>query len=294
MRKRSNSVVIVQARTKSCTQRSLASARAFIPSPWHCVARHGPLPTLYFVATPGLCRHCGGVVPLCDAHIWPRSWYDLSNPHKIISQLEKTWPQAVRKGFWDDSFICSTCDGQYGNDETYTGQQLQRFLFQTIGVPHQGIEDLRELSVDGLRIRRAILFLLWKMMHARHQMFAALRFAPYVDRLRAAMDNPARPGFEIFIAYYSDFPMTAGGCLLQEPQPTRLNGTIDGDYRHVVMIPINRCLIYINVDSRSIHRPFVDFVVSPTRLFLVPTTCRGSGLLASAKTIVEQNANAFR
>jgi len=242
---------------------------------------------------PNECKYCGIIKPLCDAHIYPRSWYNSEELNKIISRLEGQFPKTVRKGLYDQGITCAECDNEFGADETYCGQILENFTFTTIGKPVIEVHpQLLRIDADGRRMRRAILFLLWKMTKSQFIMFANVYNAPYSERIKHELKNNRGLGFEINIFYYEDF--ISKGVFFAEPTPRRMLGGVGNtEYRNVIMIPIGRCTIMINVDSRPIIRPYTDYIVNNTQIYLIPMEFKNNGICKSSLDIIDSNPNAF-
>ena len=141
-----------------------------------------------------VCQLCGEETKLVNSHVFPEFFledtYDES--HRFISvtshPLQK--PRPLQRGY-TERLLCSACDGQLGQYESYAARLLRRA--DTEAAAAQGGVELT--GVDFTTFRLFGLSLLWRAHIARGHMFGAVNLGQHAESLGVMLENqdPGQP-----------------------------------------------------------------------------------------------------
>jgi hypothetical protein len=133
--------------------------------------------------TPSGCRICGGG-PLIDAHLFPRALaHDLrgEEKHLFIGEAAAPGRRIVQAGLFDRKILCSKHEAELGIYDVYGIDFCRTFPER---IEHVGSEVWRVVGVDGDRLTRFWLSVLWRFAISTLSETALVRLGPYEDRLR--------------------------------------------------------------------------------------------------------------
>jgi len=132
---------------------------------------------------PPVCRVCGGG-PTINAHLFPRALgHDLRGQHKHLYVGATAAPgrRIVQAGLSDRGILCATHDAALGVYDDYGIEFCRTFSSR---VQHPAPNIWRVGNVDGDRLTRFWLAVLWRFSISTLSETALVRLGPYEDRLR--------------------------------------------------------------------------------------------------------------
>lgn len=116
----------------------------------------------------GICKYCGKQKKLCQAHIMPKSFYNLkSNSYFGISIDGKIDLTKCQHGLTDSNILCSECDGIIGEYDKYAKQLIitnirnnQNTNFKTI--QNGKIYYFSKTDFDYFKLHKFFISLSWR------------------------------------------------------------------------------------------------------------------------------------
>ena len=154
---------------------------------------------------PATCQVCG-LGPTIDAHLLPRALgHDLrgAEKHLIVGGVDTPGRRIVQAGLFDPSILCAVHDGALGHYDDY-GIAFCRQFGARCDHPAPSIWHVPD--VDGDRLVRFWLAILWRFSLSSLPEAAKVTLGPYEDRLRdilfAGADCSVEPGI-IMLCYRS-------------------------------------------------------------------------------------------
>lgn len=129
------------------------------------------------------CRVCGGG-PLIDAHLFPRALaHDLrgQEKHLYVGATAAPGRRIIQAGLFDRGILCSKHEAALGSYDDY-GIEFCRTFSSKIQHPAPNIWRVRD--VDGDRLTRFWLAVLWRFAVSTLPEAALVRLGPYEDQLR--------------------------------------------------------------------------------------------------------------
>lgn len=214
-----------------------------------------------------ICKLCNKNRKLIKAHIIPRAIYELvkegRDSHLVVVQnKDETFPKKSRIGFYDNSILCSDCDGRLGKYDDYG----VRVLF---GLEHQGTEvkapdgrvvALKVLDFDYTRMKLFFLSTLWRASVSNHEHFSRVKLGSYEARLRQLIHggDPGAPDeFPVFLTRFTGIDPR---LTMMDPVYVRM----DSGVRHWILYLVE-CNAYIKVDQRAASTSFQRLALTPNQ-----------------------------
>lgn len=213
------------------------------------------------------CRLCNVDKPLIDAHIIPRSIYeeakDGRDTHLIVVQNKPgTYPKKLPIGFYDNSILCSECDGRLGRFDEYG----KKFIFglehnsEPVKSPDGKLVALKATNFDYTKLRLFFLSVLWRASVSRLESFSRVSLGKYESDVHKLIhrQDPGDPSmFPVFLTRFTGVNLR---LTMMDPVWIRLGG----DIRHYILYLI-ACNAYIKVDRRPARRSFQNLALNPDR-----------------------------
>ncbi len=153
----------------------------------------------------GTCRGFGCTsTDLIDAHIIPAGFARLVRgpDHTIKVTMRSAGRAKQQLGEFDRTILCSACDNKLGVYDNYALGALSSFSRKHTMTP-QGIA---ELAVDGDKIAKFVLAVLWRASISSREAFSAVRLGPYEDMARDVLfDVRLLSGFRQFSVFFDRY-----------------------------------------------------------------------------------------
>lgn len=156
----------------------------------------------------GVCQYCKCRKKLCNAHIIPESFYVGKGLGPFLQIQADDFIKRRPIGYYDQNIICRDCDGFFSAVEGYVSKLFDDTVLQNYktGV----LYILNKPVFDYSKVRRFILFLLWKAGVSLSSGCSCVRLGKYEDILLDILKG-VRPDddelFKIFIVKFKEKEM---------------------------------------------------------------------------------------
>lgn len=213
------------------------------------------------------CRLCNENKRLIDAHIIPRAIYervkDSRDSHLLVVQNKNgAFPKKSRIGFYDNSILCSACDGHIGKYDDYGTRflsELERHGTE-VKAPDGRVVALKVMDFDYARLKLFFLSILWRASVSNLDHFSRVRLGRYeaiLHQLIQSGDPGAPDDFPVFLTRFKGIDLR---LTMMDPIYVRM----DGGVRHWIFYLVE-CNAYIKVDRRTASTSFQRLAVTPNQ-----------------------------
>jgi hypothetical protein len=68
-----------------------------------------------------VCKLCSNEAPLIEAHIIPRSFWeiDAAHPPRMVTNIKGDFPKRIPIGVYDQTIVCERCERSFSEYDTY-------------------------------------------------------------------------------------------------------------------------------------------------------------------------------
>ena len=229
-----------------------------------------------------ICIYCGEERKLIDAHIIPRSFwqvdYTWKEPLALIGNSEPLRPKRSQHGIYDNNILCADCDNRLG----LLDQHVTENMLKKAGSVHaHGGAVLRYDNADPIKVFDFVLSIAWRASKSSHDYFKRVSLGPYENNAKAALmgDKDSRSKFDVLI---SEFNLKHTGFL--NPHYGRFDGV------RILTIYASRFTFYVKVDNQRIPYYFVPYIVTDGKpVFTIAREWEGSKQFQAMRQLVMQN-----
>jgi hypothetical protein len=208
-----------------------------------------------------VCRYCGEDKPLGKSHIIPKSFWPIDKddprPSRLLCSSEDIRPQRSRRGVYDETILCHECEVKFGKWDTYGAKLLlsKENEFRPI-VYFSEIIGYSFEPYDYEKLKRFILSVLWRASVSTHDFYRLIKLGPREDKALSLFNSqtPIPPeAFPVFLTMFDD-PLSK--CI-QTPIQAKVDGI------NFSIFYMGKFAVYIQTDSRMIHKTYSDFILRP-------------------------------
>lgn len=204
-----------------------------------------------------ICKLCGNARKLIDAHIIPKSFWNLNHneigPLAIVSSAPNWRPKRSQQGPYDQNILCEECDNKLGLFD----QHVVETLVKVDGVPivdEPGAKVMKYEKADPSKVHSFIASVAWRASKSQHYYFGRVSLGPYEDLLQASFggNEDAQRQLDVFISEFDNRDTS-----FLNPQFNRFDGV------KVLVIPANRFTFYVKVDKQKVPEEFRQLAIRP-------------------------------
>ena len=202
-----------------------------------------------------ICQLCGRERPLIDAHIIPKSFWNIEQnkfgPLAILSSNEGWRPRRSQQGIYDKNILCDECDNKMGLFDQHAFEQLVKVR----GSPVLNLPGLRALKyggADAVMVHKFVASVAWRASKSKQEYFSRINAGSFEKILQDSFsgDIAAIKQLDCFIAEFDqeDLPFL-------NPQYSRMEGV------RFLVIFANRFIFHIKVDKQKTPEMFREFII---------------------------------
>lgn len=202
------------------------------------------------------CKLCGQDRNLIEAHIIPRSFFEIdpSSPPNILSNAEGRHPRRSPSGIYDPNLVCEICERVFDPYDDYAHDLL---LGRCRGEPLVHGEQPMVFvynNVDYRRLKLFFLTLLWRASHSTHDFYSGVDLGVHEVAVREAIlsGNPGEPEADAVVL--TRFPQPLG---MLNPRVIQIADV------NFVQIYLAEYVAYLKVDQALTPEPLRKYVLTP-------------------------------
>jgi len=203
------------------------------------------------------CKLCGQDRELIQAHIIPRSFFEIdpSTSPRILSNAEGRHPRRSPSGIYDPDLVCELCERVFAPYDDYAQDLLlrRREAQEPIVCGGEPIAFLYR-TVDYCRLKLFFLAVLWRASRSTHDFFSSVDLGSHEVTVREAILSGNPGDAEPYAVVLARFPQQLG---MLNPHSTRFSDV------NFVQIYLAEYVAYLKVDQRLTPEPFREFVFTP-------------------------------
>jgi hypothetical protein len=206
-----------------------------------------------------ICQLCGIDRKLIDAHIIPKSFWNINQdgrgPLAVLSSRPNWQPKRSPLGEYDNNILCAECDNILGRFD----QHFVENLVKAQGVPIVnaiGATVLNYDKADAAKVHALITSIAWRASKSQRDYFGRVQLGPYENLLKASFggDVDAQAKLDCFMSEFDE----RNACFLN-PQYSRFTGV------RMLVIYANRFTFYVKVDRQETPEEFRNLIIREGR-----------------------------
>lgn len=209
----------------------------------------------------GLCRLCRYEQPLVKSHVIPEAFFrelregDVSPI--LISNGPNRPPRRAPIGVYDQTILCSTCEGKFQSLDDYGIQILLKDVREKFRpLIRKDAAWAHEGDVDQERVLRFLLAVLWRASVSTHGFYSKVKLGPHEEAAAQLIRQPSSPVPPLFAAIISIWEASSETermtAIVQDPYPERWEGVLA--YRFY----LGKVVAYIKVSQLPFRPPLYE------------------------------------
>lgn len=213
------------------------------------------------------CKLTGDVGEPVQAHIIPRSFYDLSpeaGVTRMVSSAPDEYPKRAPIGAYDCGMVTAVGERVFTQWDRYAYELLVRDRARLQRVAVAGEPTLFTVAgFDYPKLKLFFLSVLWRAAATTHPFFRRTKLGPHELSIRQMLlaGDPGSPEqYSVHLATYWDKPDGPG---MLDPQATRFAGV---NYYRMYVGPY---IVYLKIDKRPTPEPFDEGQLRPNAPLVV-------------------------
>lgn len=175
------------------------------------------------------CKLCFRDKKLINAHIIPRSFFDLTadsaEPNKLIFSTPGVFPKRSPKGVYDREILCAECEAAFSKCDDYGFRFLVRGFDTAQPIMRNGVAFAYNLGrCDYNSLMMFFLSIIWRAHHSSHAMFSEVNLGPYEPKIKRIIldrDVTKDPHYSVAL---TKFDLDADAVGILSPDRTEYDG----------------------------------------------------------------------
>lgn len=202
------------------------------------------------------CKLCGEDTKLVNAHVIPRSFFEIDAGAlpKVLSNKQEAHSKRTPVGIYDSELLCVPCERRFSSWDGYGNQILLRDRGEF--TPLDGSSDpigYERSSLDCRRLNEFLLSVLWRASASGHYFYSKVNLGPHESRVREILFGDERGAPNPYETILAKFPRSYG---MLDPHMTRLKDI------NFVQMYLAEYVAYMKVDQRPTPGFLRDFVLA--------------------------------
>jgi hypothetical protein len=206
-----------------------------------------------------LCKFCHQEGKLIEAHVIPRSFFEIEpgNLPRVASNKNGVFPKRAPAGIYDPQLVCENCERLFSRFDDYAQRLLltNREAANPIYLEKQAIAYVYE-QYDYKDLKLFFLSLLWRVSEASHYFYQNIKLGPHESQVRQALIDSDPRDSDFYGIVLAKFPKPYG---ILDPHITRFEGV------RFCQIYLAEYVTYIKVDRQKMPESFQGLELSGER-----------------------------
>lgn len=204
-----------------------------------------------------ICKLCCAEKPTVKSHIIPEAFFRemrKGDTLLLVSGTAGEFPKRAPIGVYDERMLCGDCEKRFGDIDSFGAETLLSGFNKLFSPLYEmrGLAAYQSSSIDGTRLLRFLLSVLWRASASTQPFFRRVQLGPFEEKaIAAALDEsaPIPVDFDAVLARWTD-SATVVGPWIMDPFPERYDGI------RVYRFYFGELIAYIKVDQHPFRGAF--------------------------------------
>jgi hypothetical protein len=241
-----------------------------------------------------VCKLCANKAPLINAHVIPRSFWEIDAaqpPLRMVTNTVGLFPRRIPIGVYDQTIVCEPCERNFSDYDSYAARLfLNRFNeFEEV---HDNNRRLAGYMLDNVDYRLLKLFaiaVLWRASASSHTFFDRVRLGQFEEKAREMLVRGDPGDAATFATLFSVWDAADSIPFIMDPFEERWDDV--RAYRFY----LGRFIAYIKVDQRPLPERLGKVALTPDGpLHVVSRRLTGSKDFRAAAHVLSYEFNRRR